>query len=80
VKAILDQLTQTNLLPSSLTAAIQAGATPPTSEVGVQLVICAMDAEAIISGDPTSTWNERRLSRQLLAVAFLVALCGENKS
>jgi hypothetical protein len=33
-----------------------------------------MDAHAVIVGDPKSFWNEKRMARLALAVAFLAAM------
>ena len=62
------------LLPEDLSAAILAGNTPPVEEIVMALVIGAMDAEALVRGDPKSDWNERSIARQCLAVAFLSAM------
>jgi hypothetical protein len=51
-----------------------AGNTPPLDEIVMALVIGAMDAEAVVRADPKSSWNERRIARQCLAVAFLSAM------
>ena len=72
---ILDQLARnTGLLPDDLAAAILVGTTPPIEEIVMALVIGAMDAHAVVVGDPESSWNEKRLARMALAVAFLSAL------
>jgi hypothetical protein len=66
------------LLPDDLAAAILAGDTPPTEEIVVAaLIIGCMDAHAVVVGDPKSSWNEKRLARMALAVAFLVAMAIE---
>ena len=62
------------LLPEDLSAAILAGNTPPVEEIVMALVIGAMDAHAVVVGDPKSSWNEKRLARMTLAVAFLAAM------
>jgi hypothetical protein len=75
MKRILDQLARNStLLPDDLAAAILAGNTPPIDELVMALVIGAMDAHAVVVGDPESSWNEKRLARMALAVAFLSAL------
>ena len=72
---ILDQLAyNTGLLPDDLATAILAGDMPPVKEILMALVIGAMDAQAVIVGDPKSSWNEKRLARMALAVAFLSAM------
>jgi hypothetical protein len=70
----LDQLARTNLLPSSESAAILSGRTPPLSNLIQHLVIASMDAEALTSGDKTATWTQRRIARQLLGLTFMTAL------
>jgi hypothetical protein len=74
MKRILDQLARSGLLLPDDSAAILAGNTPPVEEIVMALVIGAMDAHAVIVGDPKSSWNEKRLARMALAVAFLSAL------
>ena len=72
---VLNQLARnTKLLPENLSAAILAGNTPPIEELVMALVIGALDCEATVRNDPASTWNERRIARQCLAVGFLSAL------
>ena len=71
---ILDQLARTGLLPDDLATAILGGDTAPVQEIVMAVIICCMDAHAVLTGDPQSTWNERRLARMALAVAFLAAM------
>jgi hypothetical protein len=72
---ILDQLARcSGLLLPDVAAAILAGNMPPLEEVVMALIIGAMDAHAVIVGDPKSSWNEKRLARMALAVAFLAAM------
>ena len=76
---VIDQLARnTGLLPDDLATAILAGNTPPIEEIVMALVIGAMDAQAVVVGDPQSTWNEKRLARMTLAVAFLAAMAVVN--
>ena len=76
---IYTQLAHSTLLPDDVAAAIRAGHTPPIEDVVLHLVIGALDAHAVVLGDPHSTWNEKRLARMALAVAFLgaMAIMGE---
>ena len=76
---IYAQLAHSTLLPDDMAAAILAGHTPPIEDVVLHLVIGALDAHAVVLGDPHSTWNEKRLARMVLAVAFLgaMAIMGE---
>ena len=71
---LLDQLARSGLLPDDLAKPILAGNTPPLEEIVMALVIGGMDAHAVMTGDPLSTWNEKRLARMALAVAFLGAM------
>ena len=72
---ILDQLARnTGLLPDDLATAILAGDIPPVEEIAMALVIGCIDAHAVVVGDPKSSWNEKRLARMALAVAFLAAM------
>jgi hypothetical protein len=57
-----------------MAAAILAGNTPPIEDLVLHLVIGALDAHAVVRGDPQSTWNEKRLAHMALAVAFLGAM------
>ena len=75
MKSILNQLARnTKLLPEDLSAAILTGDPPPIKEIVMVLLIGAMDAHAVTVGDPKATWNEKRLARMALAVAFLAAM------
>jgi hypothetical protein len=71
---IYAQLAHSTLLPDDMAAAILAGHTPPIEDVVLHLVIGALDAHAVVLGDPQSTWNEKRLARMALTVAFLGAM------
>jgi hypothetical protein len=75
MKEILIQLARNStLLPGDQATAIFAGSTPPIEDIVMALVIGSLDCEATVRNDPASTWNERRIARQCLAVAFLSAL------
>jgi hypothetical protein len=75
MKNLLDQLARnTGLLPDNLSATILAGNTPPGEDIVMALVITTMDAHAVVVGDPQSSWNEKRLARMALAVAFLATM------
>jgi hypothetical protein len=74
MREIYDQLARTGLLSDEMEKAIRFGDGPPLKEIVLDLVIGAMDAEAVVRGDPQSTWNERRIARQCLAIAFLSAI------
>ena len=83
MKNILNQLARnTGLLPENLSLTILAGNTPPIEDIVMALIIGCMDGFAVIVGDPKSTWNEKRLARMALAVAFLAAMVvvGEGKA
>jgi hypothetical protein len=57
-----------------MSASILAGNMPPLEEIVMALVIGATDAHAVTVGDQKSSWNEKRLARMALAVAFLSAM------
>jgi hypothetical protein len=76
---IYAQLAHSSLLPDDLATAILAGNTPPIEEVVLHLVIGALDAHAVVLADRHSTWNEKRLARMALAVAFLGAMATMGK-
>jgi hypothetical protein len=72
---VLDQIARSGLLlDDDLVAAIFNGTPPPLESIVNELVTRALDAEAVIRGDAGSTWNERRIAIQCLAIAFLTAL------
>lgn len=71
---ILTQLAHSTFLPQPLSAAILSGSTPPMSELIYHLLIGSMDCEVVTTCDKKATWNERRISRQLLGLTFLTAL------
>ena len=71
---IYSQLAHSSFLPEDMATAILAGNTPPPEDVVMHLVIGALDAHAVTVGDPQSTWNEKRLARMALALAFLSAM------
>jgi hypothetical protein len=77
---IYTQLAHSTLLPDDVAAAILAGHTPSIEDVVLHLVIGALDADAVVLGDPHSTWNEKRLARKALAVAFLGAMATVGKA
>jgi hypothetical protein len=71
---ILDLLARTGLLDDEMAALIVAENLPPQERIITELLIVVMDAEAVIRGGVNSTWNEKRLARQSLAIAFLTAI------
>jgi hypothetical protein len=71
--AILKQLGHANLLPE-LSASLIADNPPGRSELVLRLLISLMDAHVMTTGDPKTTWTERRLSHQNLANGFMLAL------
>jgi hypothetical protein len=75
---IYAQLAHSTLMPDDMAAAILAGHTQPIEDVVLHLVIGALDAHAVVLGGPHSTWNEKRLARMALAVAFLGAMAALN--
>jgi hypothetical protein len=77
---LLDQLARSGLLMDDLAKPILVGDTPPLEEIVMALIIGCMDAHAVVVGDPQSTWNEKRLARMALAVAFLSAMAVVSKT
>ena len=73
---IYGQLCRTNLLPESQSSEILAGNVPPLEDIIMPLLIGTMDCEALTAADSNSTWTERRLARQCLILAFLLAIGG----
>jgi hypothetical protein len=75
-KNILGQLAQTTLLPEEMSAAILVGGdhAPSVEDIVMALVVGARDCEAMTRNDLKASWNERRIARQVLTVAFLSAL------
>lgn len=75
MKGILDQIARSGLLfDDAMVAAIFAGNVPPLEEIVLALVIGALDAEATVRSDATSTWNHRRIARGCLISSFLSAI------
>jgi hypothetical protein len=71
---ILNQLARSGLLLPDVGAAILAGNAPPLEGLVMHLIIGALDAHAVTIGDPQSSWNQKRMARMSLAVAFLAAM------
>jgi hypothetical protein len=71
---VYDQLAHSGLLPDDVAAVILAGGVPPVEDLVLDLVIGALDAHAVMIGDPQSSPTERRIARLVLASAFLSAL------
>jgi hypothetical protein len=71
---VFDQLARSTLLPEDMSAAILSGATPPLEEVVMNVLIAVLDIDAVVGSDTNSTWNERRIARACLAIAFLTAI------
>jgi len=75
MKRILDQLARSTLLwDDEMVAAIFAGNIPPLEDIILHVCIGVMDCELFVRNDKTSTWNEKRIARQCLAIAFLSAI------
>jgi hypothetical protein len=74
MKSILDQLARSGLLvDDDMLAAILDGTPPPMENIILDVIFGVMDCEAVVRADPKSTWNEKRIARQCLAIAFLSA-------
>jgi len=75
MKKILDQLARSTLLcDDDMVAEILSGNLPPLNAIVLELVIGVLDAQALVQGDRDSSWNEKRIARQCLAIAFLSAI------
>ena len=70
----LSQLAHSKLLPASASAAILEGNAPPVSKLTEHLITTAMDAHFVTTGDPKSSWIDKRLSHQNLCTAFMLAM------
>jgi hypothetical protein len=70
---ILKQIGHANLLPH-LSASLMTDDPPARSEVVLGLLITLLDAHFMTTGDPKTTWTERRLSHQNVANGFMLAL------
>ncbi len=77
---VLTQLAlNTRLLPEHQRDKILTGVPVTMAEVAHDLAVLALDCEAVTQGDPKSSWTERRLSKQITAAVFLLALSVEDK-
>jgi hypothetical protein len=74
----LDQLARTGLLPKSESEAILDGKSSSLSDLIPHLLILSLDADAMTGADKTATWTQRRLSKQILGLTFLLALLVEH--
>ena len=77
MKAILQQLARTTLLPAELSAQILAGTEPRLEEMALSLVIGALDCQAMTYSDPAATMTEKRLARGVTIAGFLAALLAD---
>jgi hypothetical protein len=73
VKNVLNLLVHSTLLSDEVVAEIRAGEVN-LSRIVDELLIAAIDVNAFVRDDVTSTWNEKRIGRQVLVLAFLYAL------
>ena len=73
---VIRQLANTTLLTKEMSEAILAGNPPAIDEIITWLLIGSMDCEAVIRQDQESSWAERRIARQCLVLAFLLAIAG----
>ena|ERR1035438_40208 len=71
---IYNQLARSGLLLSDLSNRILSGKPPCIEEIVMALVIGSMDCDALTKSGDSDDWNIRRISRQLLTIAFLSAL------
>jgi hypothetical protein len=73
MNVVLKRLLHTTLLSDSLAAEIRSGIVN-IAEIVDELLITAIDADAFVRNHAKSTWNEKRIARQVLVLAFLHAL------
>jgi hypothetical protein len=66
----------TPILPPSMRTSILDGDPPPVEEVVQALLVFTLDAAAMTANAAESTWAERRLAWQCVAVALLVVIAG----
>jgi hypothetical protein len=72
---ILNQLARnTTLLPKDRSELVIEGDILPLQDIVTTLLFGASDCNATLANDPTSTWNDKRLSRAVLTSCFLSAL------
>lgn len=76
-KRIVQLLAHSTLLPPYVSEPILDGNPPPLTDIVDALLIHALDCEATVAGDSTSSMNERRIARACATVAFLAALAIE---
>ena len=77
---ILDQLARSTLLPTAMSEDMFAGKAVDRQEIIMALIHGAMDCHAMTAGASTATWTDRRLARQVLTIAFLLAIADLEKS
>jgi hypothetical protein len=76
---VFNLLVHSTLLSEELAADIRGGIVNMPKIVD-ELLIAALDVEAVVRHDGSSTWNEKRIARQVLVLAFLssiLALTGD---
>ena len=74
---VLNQLAHSKLLPPFVSEGMLAGNVPLVVELLNHLLTTTMDAHFCTTGDPKSTWIDKRLSHQNLVTAFMLALLVE---
>jgi len=73
-REVYNLLAHSGLLPKPQSLELLAGNAPQIEEIIIPLLIGALDCEALTAYDSQSTWTERRLARQCLILAFLLAI------
>jgi hypothetical protein len=72
---VLKQLAlNTTLVPDEIRSEIKNGDEPPTTDVIMALLIHSLDCWAFTESDSKASMTEKRLARQALVNAFLLAL------
>lgn len=74
LRATLEHLTATKLIPASLLEQATDGETPTMSEIAIRLSRNLMDCHSIIVSDPSASVLVKRLSYQNLCLHFLVLI------
>lgn len=68
------QIADSVVLLPEVSAAVKGGKQVDVKDIVTSLVSGSRDCYAATWGDPSSTWNEKRISRACLVIAFLTAL------
>lgn len=78
-REINNLLAHSGLLPESQSVELLAGKVPLLEDIITPLLIVQLDCDALTASDADSSWSERRIARQCLAIAFLLAVLAANR-